>query len=238
MPTDKQCPRPVDALERSDESRIAHFYHVYCAGDWHVPVAEHLLALEVSSYSGPFVVGVVGPPSKRKEALSWIGEWRIVDDVIHADDGAEQVTINALDGYAEAHDGSVMYAHTKGASTPSHVQTRWRHEMTRHVVRGWSSCEHMLALGHDAVGCYWVSSRDWPGDIVPHPFWGWGHFSGNFWVASCAYLRTLPAPSMMSRYGAEAWLGSGPTCPRILDLLPNSVSPHRDEHIRRHAIPE
>jgi hypothetical protein len=181
-------------------------------------------------------VGLVGSPLERECALDEIGAKRAVDDVIHADQGTEQVTMNEVDRYADDNEGAVMYAHTKGAATSSPIQTRWRRQMTERVVVARSECEDALARRYEAIGCYWISSEDWPGRAVPDPRWGWGHFSGNFWVARCDYLRTLPAPSMTSRFGAEAWLGCGVTSPRVKDMLPDSTSPAWEEHARRRAL--
>jgi hypothetical protein len=216
--------------------QVSHFYHVYCAGRWHEPVTEHLAALDASGYDGPFILGAIGSPRERQEALVVIGAIRVPDAVVSADEGVEQVTVEEIDRYVDTHTGAIMYAHTKGASTVSPIQDVWRRHMTRKVVAGWRTCEAAIADGYDAVGCFWLAASDWPGEEVPDSRWGWGHFSGNFWMASCEYLRALPPPSAVSRYGAEAWLGKGVAPPHVLDLLPDTPSPTWAEHDRRRAL--
>ena len=97
----------------------------------------------------------------------------------------------------------VLYVHTKGVSRPAEepLWTRWRRLMMREVVGRWR--ENVDALhNHDAVGVNWWTS---PGNH---------HFSGNFWLASAAWLRKLPpfAATYQNRFSCEVWIGQAPNC--------------------------
>jgi hypothetical protein len=169
--------------------RLAHWYHVWSGGAWQEPLAEHMGALVEATFDHPVYFSVVG-------------------------DGWEQVTLRKVREYAQEHDGAICYAHTKGGHDTSDFRAAWRRSMTRHVIGGWR--ENLAALeAYDAVGCHWLTADEFP--QVPHvvttPFFG-----GNFWIARCDYLRTLPECSTESRFDAERWIGLGN--PRVLDLLP------------------
>lgn len=203
---------------------VAHFFHLYSAGEWRDPLAEHLAALEVGGYDGPFHVGLVGDPSQRAEALDELRWIRPPDTVIEADTGWEQVTLHELHAYAQDHDGAVLYAHTKGAHDPSTVNIAWRRSMSWHLVRNWRACttvlnpDHGLGPGgepYDAVGCHWLTPEEFPGhvDHAPLPCFG-----GNFWTARCGYVRQLLPCADSCRHDAEGWIGTGN--PRVLDLYP------------------
>jgi len=160
-------------------------------------------------------LGVVGPRFWREAAAAAFDplEVRVVAE---ADEGFEQVTLNAVREYALAHDGAVLYAHTKGAADASQFRAQWRRSMTRRVVGEWE--RNLDFLGEvDAVGCHWLTLDAFPWAAEEFreniPFFG-----GNFWLARCEYLRTLPHPSTRSRFDAERWIGLGH--PRVHDLLP------------------
>jgi len=191
---------------------LAHFYHVWADGAWQAPVAEHLTALEVSGlgdaldYKAAGIVGAAGNCQAVLEALG--GGWQIA---AQADSGHEEVTLRELRGYAAGHDGKVLYAHTKGAyrTTPSSVL--WRRQMTEHAVGMWKRCVAALDDGCDCAGPHWITPDRFD---VPAPF-----FAGNFWWATCQFLRRLPVPRDTDRYAAEQWIGETVT-PEVLNLLP------------------
>lgn len=109
---------------------------------------------------------------------------------------------------------AVLYAHTKGASQPTDFNDRWRRSMQRHVVEGWEKCLALLEDGHDAVGCHWLHPDVFGESTMgPTPFFG-----GNYWMATCAYLNTLPPVPDGDRWGSERWIGMG--TPKVADLLP------------------
>lgn len=194
---------------------VTHWYHLFAAGEWRDPVAEHLAALEAARYEGAFIVGVVGTAEQRQEALDELQAIRPPDRVIPAEAGWEQVTLDAAHRYADEHDGAVMYAHTKGAGRPSPFQDDWRRSMTRLVVNDWRANAALLEAGYDAVGCHWLTAEQFPGTVADTPF---PMFGGNFWLATCEYLRRLPPLAYGTRHDAEAWVGLGD--PHVMDLLP------------------
>lgn len=188
---------------------IEHYYHLYADGDWRPALSEHQEALRGLPL-GRVVVGVVGAPEARREALSVLPDWW---DIVEADEGWEQVTLDALFKDLPRIKGPVLYAHSKGAANASDVNTAWRRCMTRSVVWHWPRALRALGRGHDTVGVHWLTPEEHP-QAVQIPYYG-----GNFWWATADHLWRLPPPSHATRYHAEAWLGTvRPHNP--LDLMP------------------
>jgi hypothetical protein len=182
---------------------LAHFYHAWCNGAWHDPVFEHRMALASSRVPGPVRLGLVGGPQERaKVAAAFAPDVEVVSEARH---GWEQVTLMQLAVYAADHDGAVMYAHTK-------ADDAWRRLMTARVVYEWRRCLSKLDEGYDVAGNCW---RLGPGMLDPTPI---PHFSGNFWMATCEYLRKLPPIRNVYAYDAEKWLGLND--PRAFDTEP------------------
>jgi hypothetical protein len=136
-------------------------------------------------------------------------------------------TLLMLEAWLPNHPGwNVLYLHSKGATNPSEMSTRWRNCMMRNLVSNWRSC--IESLDHvDSVGCHWQGPP-----LTPPTQHIW---AGNFWWATSDYLRTLPSlmtaqriglsgvDSVDSRYEAEVWIGNGPKLPTIRDLHPNGL---------------
>lgn len=190
---------------------VAHFYHVWADGRWSTPVAEHCKALILSAFEGPVTVGIVGGKFSREDVWRRVCRSLSPAGLLEAQHGFEALTINAVRDYAQEHDGAVMYAHTKGAWTVSPFRDRWRRAMCLRVVSRWRQNVAYLE-DHDAVGCHWLSARAFPGAINT-PFFG-----GNYWMATCEYLRTLPECGDENRFDAECWIGLNN--PRVVDLCP------------------
>lgn len=169
---------------------VAHFYHAFCNGAWHDPVFEHRAALAESGFPSAIHAGLVGGPQERGKVA------RVLDAVVVAEErhGWEQVTLRAVAAYAADHDGAVLYAHTKSDDA-------WRRLMTDRVIRDWRYLRLKLDEGYDVAGNCW---RLGPGMLTASPI---PHFSGNFWMATCEYLRTLPPVRNINAYDAEKWLG-------------------------------
>lgn len=137
-------------------------------------------------------------------------------------------TILMLEQWLKSHPGwNVLYVHSKGATKPIELNTRWRNCMMRNLVSRWRECVNLLNTGFDSVGCHWqVPPQTPPGQHI---------WAGNFWWATSDYLRTLPSlmdrqriglsgvDSIESRYEAEVWIGNGPKLPRIHDMHPNGL---------------
>lgn len=195
---------------------LASFYHVYADGEWNDAVGEHLAALEDSHFDGPFHVGLVGAPERVDAAMTEFNVLRPPTTWWWEAVGWEQVTLAKVHEYAQEHDGAVMYGHTKGAANGNPFQAMWRRWMTSHVIAGWRSHARCLDGGlYDAIGCHWLTQEEFPHVVVDTDF---PMFGGNFWIATCKYLRTLPPVGMNRRHEAESWIGLG--APRVVDLSP------------------
>lgn len=184
----------------------AVFYHVWAPGFWEEPLAEFLRALDDAGFDGPLHVGIVGPSADRQRVLRSLPR-PYVDHQIGS--GNEAFTVNLVRWYAFGHDGAVIYAHTKGATTGyNQLQGPWRWLMTDAVVKCWR--ENLAVLDHcDAVGWAWLDER------VPGAS---RCFIGNFWMARCDYLRTLPPCEVSEERGpAEGWIGLGG--PRVAERV-------------------
>ena len=204
---------------------IRHFYHVWAEGAWAEPVTEHIAALREAEFSAPMTIGLVGPAADRHIARAAIGgrlaALRLPDvEWIEQGSGFEQVTLAAALRWVLMNplgDAAVFYAHTKGAYRRTEGNAVWRRSMTRRLVGGWRDCLGRLAEGYETVGCHWLTpERDHrpPDHPVVTPFYG-----GNFWWARASYIgRSLPEPSVSSRFDAEKWIGLGD--PVACDLLP------------------
>jgi hypothetical protein len=190
---------------------LAHFYHVWADGAWQAPVAEHLAALDEYGLSGALdykAAGIVGSPANCQAAIEALGTgWQVA---VTAGTGAEEVTLAKLHAFA-ALDGKVLYAHTKGAYRAAPSSILWRRRMTEHAVGMWKRCVATLDDGCDCAGPHWITPDRFD---VPAPF-----FAGNFWWATCQFLRRLPAPGGEDRYAAERWIGQTEV-PKVLNLLP------------------
>ena len=179
--------------------RLTHFYHVWTAlgSAWERPWNEHWQALQSSGFDVDRVIA-----------------WAVSA-------GNESVTLNYAREWALDHDGAILYAHTKGASNSEPFRDRWRHSMTSRVVERWRDNLALLESGDvDAVGCHWLTEAEYPGmfGAMTVPAEGSGFFGGNFWMATCDYLRTLPPCEPEPRWQAEQWIGLNH--PRVVDLLP------------------
>ena len=191
---------------------LAAWYHIYADGAWQGPLGEFLEVYCDSGCPAPMHFGIVG----SEEHVDRVRDTGVIPYAMAAA-GNESVTINALRVYAQTHDGAVLYAHTKGAHDNTDFRARWRRSMTNRVVARWRENLALLETGDvDAVGCHWLTEEvfgaDMFGQTLP-PFFG-----GNFWMATTAYLRTLPPCPPEPRWEAERWIGLNN--PRVVDLLP------------------
>lgn len=210
----------VDSQGRSDRLLIHHFYHVYAAGAWGIPVIEHFAALKQAALCSIDVmtIGLVGSPAQRRTAReridSHLKELCCPPRFVHwieAETGWEQVTLLQLYRNVREADGelAVFYAHTKGAHDNSPENAAWRRSLTGQLIPGWQRCVELLA-DYDVVGASWMTQ---------HGNW---FFGANFWWARASYLRQLPEPANEHRYAAETWvtLALAPTCLEYVPGLP------------------
>lgn len=211
------------------------WFHCWADGQWQRPLAEFRDAL--GDFDGPVYLGLVGMWVNCMKVIEECPDWTVVAS---EREGFEAHTLNALREFAQTDDGAVIYAHTKGAATVEPFRDRWRGSMLNRVVKPWRENLAMLERGAtrrspygprwydeiingpvDAVGTHWLTEEGFPGMLtagMTDPAPGSGFFGGNFWMARCDYLRTLPECPAEPRWQAESWIGWGH--PRVVDLLP------------------
>ncbi len=195
-----QCTSP--APQSGHVTPIHHYYHVYADGAWHGPITEHVEALRSSGLAAragfSFHVGMVG----RTENVETVRRYLDTTDlswslIASAAAGWEQLTLSALTRDSRVKDGLVLYAHTKGAYSPSRFNTDWRQRMTHFNVIRWADAVASLAKCH-AYGCHWINLD---GNWV---------FAGNYWWTRMEHLRLMGPPTFENRWKAEEWIGHLP----------------------------
>lgn len=207
--------------------RPVHWYHIW-VGDthhgsaWHTPAAEHFALLESSGFDGEVRAGIVGGVRERVECVNWLRQQKVPARVaVTADEGFEQVTIEAMHTWAKSADPAapVLYCHTKGALQAHPMNTLWRNSMDKLLTGAWR--ERVADLDrYDAVGLHWLTHKEYPAFIDPRK----PMFGGNFWWSKAGYLaglervRGTPEFPPVNRWEAEGWLGQG--FPEVLDLAP------------------
>jgi hypothetical protein len=201
-----------------------HFFHCWADGNWRIPAEAHIRALTSSGFDGPITVGLVGTPAHRAEARDRFD--RAFTDVrfVEADHGHEEHTLRLVYEYVnQGNPGAVLYAHTHGAWHARDPRDVAR--LTRGSVEGWERCLGLLAdPAVDLVGYLprMHTRRHADGQLKT----GFG-VKGNFWAATCDYLRTLePPPSLpptqtWRRGRNERWVLSG------WDDAPRAVWPEK-----------
>ena len=185
--------------------KLAHYYHVLAVPGWEKIVEEHLDALEESGLAVELQrlhLGVIGDPLLRKEVIAYCKSRITTVVTTEADEGWEQLTLNALWFDSVCFD-AVLYAHTKGITTPSPWNNAWRRSMTREMVGGWKQCVEALSR-YEIVASYWLTPEEWP-DWVEH----YAYPGGNFWWCRSDRIKSLDLPSTLTRHDAEVWIGAG-----------------------------
>lgn len=175
---------------------------MFSAGEWREPAAEHWAALEAAGWEPPVLVGLIGDEQQREGAASWLSAQPLRSEVVAwADEGYEHVTIDALHRYAKLSEGAIMYAHTKGAYNTAPIEHAWRQYMTEHLVGEWVTCRTALEQGYDVAGPCYLAGAEAAGHGFLRPIFG-----GNFWMATCEHLRSLPPLVAEERHEAEIWV--------------------------------
>lgn len=187
---------------------IHHFYHIYADGQCEQPIREHVRALHESGLHDElhtFAVGIVGSPQKRKEVINCLDTLGISYTICaEADTGWEQVTMIPMWEFSHRNEGTILYAHTKGAYSPIDVNTKWRRSMTYWNVLQWQLCQEKLR-DHGAVGCHWIQPLI---SMPEHKVGNW-MFAGTFFWTHCDLMRTWQAPALTHRHEAEGFVGYG-----------------------------
>ena len=212
---------------------LHHFYHVYAAGKWHVPLREHIAALRHSGLINSlktFQIGIVGTPENRKEVIDYLNSEKLsylicAETII----GWEQETLDKLHEFARFNDGYVLYAHTKGAAHGRYPNAHWRKSMTYHTVILWKDAVKYLDEEYCAVGTHLLKGPISRNTSYRFPFAVYYFFGGNFWWTKLKYIREFPLPARNDRYAAEVWIGwlgstvlkMGEKYPKIHDYIPS-----------------
>lgn len=207
---------------------IAHFFHVYAGGDWQVPVAEHLDALDRSGLGdelASFNVGIVGTNEQIDAALAVLGasRWPITLAGCGSE-GWEQVTLLPMwwaSQFSLPADALICYTHTKGAGNFDPINNAWRRDMEYHNVMEWRRIIEAFDQGAQVAGAHWICDPN-----SGHA----GMFGGNFWWVRADLLRQGGPPKNDYRHRAEEWLGDlGWITPltveagTVFDLDPESI---------------
>ncbi len=192
-------------MTTNDTVRV--IYHVATLGNWQEVVREQL---DLLARSDLFEIELsfvgIGLDSVSRAARARGIECRVIsqDSSVRQFERGAIAYLESLAGVTET---PLAYFHTKGVSQPGDPKrASWRRTMGEAVLAQWRTNVTFLDT-FDVVGCNWISGR--VGGHTYRP-----HFSGNFFIARPAYVRTLPAFSSYykDRWSCEWWIGSNPDC--------------------------
>jgi hypothetical protein len=171
------------------------FFHVATLGRWSDVYDEIITSLESSGIlnNATLHISVVGEHfNKDVSKYQYIHQTNDIKTF-------EYPTLHSVWQHAHRHTGAVLYLHTKGATRPGVAVDCWRQMMLHFNVKKWQHALHHL-YNHHATGCNIQTMQNKT------------FFSGNFWWATCDYIKTLPDPNIykVSRLQAELWIGMNP----------------------------
>ena len=202
---------------------IAVFYHIWSPQDsqlWRLMVDEQLRRIEASGlpWHADVFCCISGP--MHDEISEFVAAYSWLKVLSGAPDGAEYegLTLAQLHEFCLKAPGlrAVAYLHTKGIRhlgtappTMFKAVNGWRHMLEWAVIDCWR--DSILQLGQADVSGVNYRLTPWP------------HFSGNFWWARPAYVRSLSRPTSSvlgsadeidadqatrDRVSFERWIGS------------------------------
>lgn len=185
---------------RPTKPKIYGFYHIATLGIWKTIVDEQLLTIFKSGLydeSEAIFVSVVGPQVKD---LVLPSKFRIVYQ--SQDPGCfERKILLYMHQFCSngKADPRVWYIHSKGVQHSENpimsANVRdWRRFMEHFVITRYQTCLDALEQS-DTCGC----------NIMP---WPSTHYSGNFWWARGAYVKTLASQPDEDYVGPEMWICS------------------------------
>ena len=183
---------------------IVLFYHLFATNDWKNILDEQFSALMDSGLLqvAKLHVCISGPDRsdvcENLEKLS--SSFSSCEFHCFEENQYEWSTLQFLWNMAKRDDAYYLYFHAKGVTQTGekrlHVNS-WRLYLSYFCVTRWRDCVGFIENGADLAGCqYMVPTQYYP-----------GHYSGNFWWASTAYLQQLPDPALFisERLEAEFW---------------------------------
>ncbi len=203
----------------STDLPVCGVYHVFCDKGWEHIVERQVAVLKRSGLlaaSHKLYVSVIAQSNRDVETLR-----RIVDseklEIISCVDTPTRFEYPALEfvkALSDREDCLVYYFHTKGISYQTLESgdrqflsfkrkiVSWCEMMEYFCFTKWQVAVNVLCSGYDTYGCYrWPPKR-------------YVMYSGSFWWARSAYLRTLPTfdPQVIAtdRFYSEVWLYQRP----------------------------
>jgi len=194
-------------------------YHCAAMGNWKTVVAEQFTLLREAGLTNVNSVHL-------GEDLPWfLAEAKRQGINLRVDyhDGClkkyEFPAMMLVEKIARVSPNPVLYFHTKGVSVPvdDHRQ-KWRKMMENHLIKDWRQNLQYLA-DHDTVGVNWIPCNNPP--WITKLAWMRPHYTGNFWIATSAWIRSLPSfhrflsdfyflTEANMRFVAELWVGCLP----------------------------
>ena len=217
--------------------KLRHYYHLYADGKYPWIVFDHFAALNAAGLINELDnlhVGFVGSSANVEKAQQLVAGLTPRPFTMNvASSGWEQETQDVL--YRDAVDATepflALYAHTKGASSPSEMNDVWRAVMTLHTVRRWRTAIAAIKDNVGAAGCFWAPFEN--GRLLGITQ-GTPYFAGTFWWARSDAIAKIGPPHRVNRYGAEGWIGSVTTLPAPYEVSCLFDAPLSVPVLRRH----
>lgn len=182
--------------------KVENFYHIYCVRHWKDILLEHFPLVDSVR------VGIIGNEGDKNYILKQADVHSVDVEVLYQStvNTHEHRTLECLDEYCDHNDGHVRYFHTKAVTND---YDKWRHYLNQILTTEPSD---------RPKGCFYIreNNKRYP-DGKQFEFFG-----GNFWIAPCSYIRSLPLyktfMNQRDRFVAEVWIGSGSFQPEIVGV--------------------
>jgi hypothetical protein len=176
---------PKLSFEEENAQKIVGFIHIATIGQWKL-IAKDMLNTTMNSQlfgmkNTRMFVNLIGEDYLTQilpthEKLNYIRSSRIA--LV-----GEEATLNLLRDYCYENPTSIVwYGHSKGTRRSSSFgeQWDWRKYMEYYVIEKGHQCvEHLQSGEYDTCGASFSRKPS-------------KHYSGNFWMARCDYVNTLP----------------------------------------------
>ncbi len=209
------APQPFLNVENAERRPMA-YYHVAALNHWREVVSEHFEILSRRQFNGLIKIGFIGSLNDYMFVDEAAKRWNLRVSLGYRSTNLadfEFPTLRLLEADCrEGFDGTVLYFHTKGLSSPGDRERfYWRRLMNYAVLFHWRQCMSLLN-NYDACGVGWI------------PWAEGAHFSGNFWWANAKWIRCLAPlnthsaplyewrdandPHGNRRYACETWISS------------------------------
>lgn len=184
-------------------------YHCFCAKDWESIVREQFQYIRGRKIH----CTLVGSPEDESRILKIAKKENILIECNRFDDPEifEHEAMKLAFEVSKKNPGDyLLYFHAKGTSSDDQLGNTWRHYMNNRLLGEIESIlEKLYNSAYDATGLLFTKVR-WDRDLKRTNM---SFFAGNFWIASCGYVASLPDYEMLrkkfknNRYLAERYLG-------------------------------